>query len=46
MVSLCIKTTKNDVADFLMQSLDSVDLDDVVFDCVQIDFRPSAAMIF
>ena len=31
MVSLCIKTTKNDVADFLMQSLDSVDLDDVVF---------------
>ena len=31
MVSLCIKTTKNDVADFLMQSLDSVDLDDVLF---------------
>ena len=31
MVSLCIKTTKNDIANFLMQSLDNVTLDNVIF---------------
>lgn len=31
MVSLCIKTTKNDIANFLMQSLDNITLDNVVF---------------